>query len=189
LAYIQVLRCRIVSEKLPKIPLFGPSLIHQLRRLGSQQHPEIGALLTSFLTWGSENNLAEKYLDITGGFNGCNISGVKNWQTLAALWANALPCNKKNLESRTQLDAPASGGDPLLLYKILHLLFFPLVRNLCAIRLENRKIYQRGLDAGRLECQSLRSRECLTNPFRTLSLCFWVIGKTPGLISCNNFVK
>ena len=36
---------------------------------------------------------------------------------------------KKSLESRTQLDEPvecASGGDPLLLYKILHLLFFPL---------------------------------------------------------------
>jgi hypothetical protein len=29
----------------------------------------------------------------------------------------------------------------------------------------------------------------LTNPFRTLSFCFGVIGKTPGLISRNNFVK
>jgi len=38
---------------------------------------------------------------------------------------------RKNLDSRTQLDEPAeraSGGDPLLLYRILHLLFFPLVR-------------------------------------------------------------
>jgi len=38
---------------------------------------------------------------------------------------------RKNLESRMQLDEPGectSGGDPLLLYKILHLLFFPLVR-------------------------------------------------------------
>jgi len=38
-------------------------------------------------------------------------------------------CNKKNLESRTQVDEPvewASGGDPLLLYKILHLLFILL---------------------------------------------------------------
>jgi hypothetical protein len=35
---------------------------------------------------------------------------------------------EKNLESRTQLDEPdecASGGDPLLLYKILHLPVFP----------------------------------------------------------------
>jgi hypothetical protein len=33
----------------------------------------------------------------------------------------------KNFDSRTQVDEPvewASGGDPLLLYKILHLLFF-----------------------------------------------------------------
>jgi hypothetical protein len=42
----------------------------------------------------------------------------------------ALLCNKKNLESGTQLDEPvecASGSDPLLVYKILHLLFFPLL--------------------------------------------------------------
>ena len=29
----------------------------------------------------------------------------------------------------------------------------------------------------------------LTNPFRILSFCFGVIGKTPGLVSCNNFVE
>jgi len=49
---------------------------------------------------------------------------------------------RKNLESRTQLDEPvecASGGDPLLLYKIPNLLFFPLVWILCALRLESRK--------------------------------------------------
>jgi hypothetical protein len=49
---------------------------------------------------------------------------------------------EKNLDSRTQLDEPvecASGGDPLILYKILHLLFFPVVRILCALRLESRK--------------------------------------------------
>jgi hypothetical protein len=34
-----------------------------------------------------------------------------------------------------------------------------------------------------LEFQFLRPTECLTNPFRTLSLCFGVIGKIPGLIS------
>ena len=32
----RLLRGRTVSEKLPEIPLFGPSLIHQLRLLGSQ---------------------------------------------------------------------------------------------------------------------------------------------------------
>jgi len=40
-----------------------------------------------------------------------------------------------------------------------------------------------------LEFQFLRPRGCLTNPFRSLSLCFGVIGKTSGLISRNNFVK
>jgi hypothetical protein len=72
---------------------------------------------------------------------GLTFLGVKNWQILAALWADALLCNKKNLDSRTQLDEPDSGGDPLPLYKILHLLFFPLVRVLCALRLESRKNY------------------------------------------------
>ena len=33
----------------------------------------------------------------------------------------------------------ASAGDPLLFYKILHLLFFPPVRILCALLLESRK--------------------------------------------------
>jgi len=100
---------------------------------------------------------------------------------------------RKNLESRSQLDVPvecAPGGDPLVLYKILHLLFFLLVQILCALRLESRKKnYQLGLDAGPLEFQFLRPRGCLTNPFRTLSLCFGVTGKTPSLISPNNFVN
>ena len=56
-----------------------------------------------------------------------------------------------------------------------------------ALRVE--KNYQHGLDAGPLEFQFLRPSVCLTNPFRTLWLCFGVIGKTPGLISRNNFVK
>jgi len=56
-----------------------------------------------------------------------------------------------------------------------------------ALRVE--KNYQHGLDAGPLDFQFLRPSGCLTNPFRTLSLCFGVIGKTPGLISRNNFVK
>ena len=43
-----------VSGKLLKIPLFGPSLIHQLQ-LGSQQYSQSGVLLTSFSAWGTEN--------------------------------------------------------------------------------------------------------------------------------------
>jgi len=61
------LRGRTVSEKLPKIPLFGPSLINQLRLLGSQQHPQGGVLLTSFSTWGTENILTEINLESTEG--------------------------------------------------------------------------------------------------------------------------
>ena len=63
----RLLRGPTISEKLPKIPLFGPSLIHQLRLLGSQQHPQSGVLLTSFSTWGTENSLAEINLESTGG--------------------------------------------------------------------------------------------------------------------------
>jgi len=91
-----------------------------------------------------------------------------------------------------KLDEPdecASGSDLLLLYKIPHLMFLPLVLILCALRLESRKNYQHGLDVGPLEFQFLRPTGCLTNLFRTLSLCFGVTGKTPGLISRNNADK
>jgi hypothetical protein len=54
-----------VSEKLPKIPLFALCLIHRLRLLKSQQHPQNEVLLTSFSTWGTENSLAEINLDST----------------------------------------------------------------------------------------------------------------------------
>jgi hypothetical protein len=56
-------------------------------------------------------------------------------------------------------------------------------------KLEGRKNYQYGLDGGPMEFQFLQLRGCLTNPFRILPLYFGVIGKTPGLISHNNFVK
>jgi hypothetical protein len=59
-----------VSEKLPKICLFGPSLVHQLQLFGSQQHPQSGVLLTSFSTWGTENSLVEINLETTGGDKG-----------------------------------------------------------------------------------------------------------------------
>jgi len=54
-----------VSEELLKIPLFGPSLIHELQLLGTQQHPWSGVLLTSFSTW-TEISLAEINLESTG---------------------------------------------------------------------------------------------------------------------------
>jgi hypothetical protein len=57
----------------------------------------------------------------------------------------------------------------------------------CALRVE--KSYEHVLDVGLAEFQFLRPRGCLTNPFIILSLCFGIIGKTPGLISHNNFVN
>jgi len=63
----RLLRGRTVSEKLLKIPLFGPSLIHQLWLLGSRQHLQSGVLLTSFSTWGAENSLAEINVESMGG--------------------------------------------------------------------------------------------------------------------------
>jgi len=68
------LRGRTFSEKLPKIPLFGPSLIPQLRLLVSQKYPQSGVLLTSFSTWGTENSLAEVNLESTAVIKDCNIS-------------------------------------------------------------------------------------------------------------------
>jgi hypothetical protein len=55
---------------------------------------------------------------------------------------------RKKLVSRTQLDEPAEcvlGGDTLLLYKILHLLYFPPLRILCTLCLGSRKNYQHDL--------------------------------------------
>jgi hypothetical protein len=185
------LRGRTVFEKLSKIPLFGPSLIHQVRLLGFQQHPQSGVLLTLFSTWGTENSLAEINMESTRAIKGCNIfwgSKISKQLQLCGR-AHCRATRKKTLESKTQLDEPvecASEGDPLLLYKILHLLFFPPVRILCALRLESRKNDQHGLDAGPLEFQFLRPSEYLTNPFR---LCFGVIAKTPDLTSRNNVVK
>ena len=58
------------SEKLLKIPLFGPSLIHQLWHLGSQHHPQSGVLLNSSSNWRTENSLAKMNLESTGGDKG-----------------------------------------------------------------------------------------------------------------------
>jgi len=65
--HIHRLLCGLtLSEKLLKIPLFAPSLIHKLWPLGSQQHSQSRVLLTSFSTWGTENSLAEINLESTG---------------------------------------------------------------------------------------------------------------------------
>ena len=55
----RLLRRRTFSEKLSKFLIFGPSLIRQLRRLGSQHNPKRVVLLNSFSTWGTENSLGK----------------------------------------------------------------------------------------------------------------------------------
>ena len=56
----------------------------------------------------------------------------------------------------------------------------------CTFRVK--KNYKHGLDAGPLEFRFLWRWGCLTNTFRTLLLCSGIIGKTPRLISRDNFV-
>jgi hypothetical protein len=68
--------------------------------------------------------------------------GSKIGQQLQLCGRAHYSATRKNLESRTQLDEPAecaSGGDPLLLYEIMHLLFFPLVQFFCALHIESWK--------------------------------------------------
>jgi hypothetical protein len=59
--------CAVVQflKRCRKIPPLGPSLSHQLGLLGSQQHPQNGVPLTSFSTWGTENNLPGMNLEST----------------------------------------------------------------------------------------------------------------------------
>jgi len=66
-----------------------------------------------------------------GGGGDKVLFGSKLGKTLQLYGRAHYRTGRKNLESRTQLDVPVecdTGGDLLLHYKILHLLFFPLVR-------------------------------------------------------------
>ena len=107
-------------------------------------------------------------------------------------WAH-YRATRKNLQSRTQMDEPnecASGGNPLLhLCKILHLLFFPLVRILCALRLESRKTNTNVVLMQDLWNFGFFGGGDVSPTHSELSLCFGVIGKKTRLISCDDFVK
>jgi hypothetical protein len=73
---------------------------------------------------------------------GCNIFGSKTGKHLQIFGMAHYRATRKNFESRTQQDEPdecAAGGDPLLLYKVQLLLFFPLVGILCALALRVEK--------------------------------------------------
>jgi hypothetical protein len=72
------------------------------------------------------------------------LGGQKLANTCSFEGGSIIVQQEKNLDSRTQLDEPVecvSGDDPLILYRIQNLLFFPLVRILCALHLKSRKIY------------------------------------------------
>jgi len=118
---------------------------------------------------------------------------VKNWQTLAALWAGTLSCNKKKI-SRAECSwtNPLNAPQEAIHYSFIkfYIYCFSLWYKFFVhyvLRVE--KNYQHGLDARPLEFQFLRPRGCLTNSFTTVSLYFRVIGKTSGLISHKNSVK
>jgi len=124
---------------------------------------------------------------------GCNIFfGSKSGKHSELCGRPHYHATRKNLKSRTLLDQPdecPSGGNPLLIHKILHLQFSLLVWIVCVLCFTSKKNYQHGLDVGPFEFQFLWVWGFLTNLFRTLLLCFGVIGKTPCLISRTNFVK
>jgi hypothetical protein len=77
---------------------------------------------------------------------GCNVFMGQQLAYTSALWAGgragalSFLGRKKTHESRRSWTNPlecVSGGDPLLVNKILHLPFFPSVRILCELCLES----------------------------------------------------
>jgi hypothetical protein len=93
------LRSRTVSENLLKIPLFGPSLNHHLRLLGSEKHPQIGVFLSLFSTWGAENNLAEIDLKSTEGDKGFqHLFGSKIGKHFQLCWRVHYRATRKSRE-------------------------------------------------------------------------------------------
>jgi hypothetical protein len=101
--------------------------------------------------------------------------------------------HEKNLESRRSWMNPLNMLQEAILCSFIKLriyCFFLLYEFFVnyALRVEEKSINM-FLMRDVLEFQFLRPRGCVTDPFRTLSLCFGVTGKTPDLIPRNNFVK
>jgi hypothetical protein len=86
------------------------TLIHQLRFLGSQQHPSSGVLLTSYSTWETENCLAKLDLESTGGDKVLWLFGRSKISKHLQLCGRAkYRATSKNVESRN----PLSGSEEL----------------------------------------------------------------------------
>jgi hypothetical protein len=163
MAYIcRLLRGRTVSEKLPKIPLFGPSLIHQLRLLVSQQHPQSGVLLTSFSTWGTENSLAEINLESTGSDKEFNICLGKNLaNTCSFVGRRIIMQQEKISRGKRSWTNPLNALQEAINYSFIKFCIYCFslwYEFFVHYTLRVEKIYQHGLDAGPLEIQFLRPR-------------------------------
>jgi hypothetical protein len=94
---------------------------------------------------------------------------------------------EKNLEIRTQLNEPvecASGGDPLLLYKILPLLYEFFVHY--ALRVENLSTWSW---CGTFEISVSSTERMSHQPIQKSVALFRGHRQTPGIISRNNSVK
>ena len=138
--------------------------------------------------------MAEINLDSTGVIKGCNIFlGQKLANTCSFVGGRIIVQQEKISTAERSWTNPLNALQEVIHYSFIKLciyrfsLWYEFFVHY-ALRVE-KKNYQHGLDMGPLEFPYLRPRGCLTNPFRTPSLCFGVIGKTPGLISRINFVK
>jgi hypothetical protein len=81
-----------MSEKLLKISLFGPSVIHQVWTF--QSSSKGSSFNLTFILGNIIYSDGDKSGDY-GGDKDCNIFGVQNCQTLATLLAGAVSWNKK----------------------------------------------------------------------------------------------
>jgi len=123
---------------------------------------------------------------------GCNIFWGQIWQTLALLSGRIFVQQKKISKAGRNWTNPLNALQEAIHYSFMKFCIycFALLHEFFLhYPLKVKKNYKHVLDAGPLEFQFLRRRGYLTKPFRTLSLCIGVKGKTPGLNSCKNVAK
>jgi hypothetical protein len=128
-----------------------------------------------------------------GGEKGCNsFLGKKLANTCSFVGRHIIVQQEKISRTERSWTNPVNAHQEAIHYSLIKFCIYCFslwYQFLMYYALRVEKNYQHGLDVGPLEFQFLQQRGCLTNPFRPLSLCFGVIGKTTGLICCNNFVK
>jgi len=151
----RLLRGRTVSEKLSKIPLFGPSSVTASWISATSAK---WSLLTSFSTWRTENSLAEINLARTvGGLKFVTFLGSKLANTCSIVGGQTIVQQEKISRAEHSWTNPLNALQEAIHY------FFIKFRIYCfpvwyeffvhyALRVE--KNYQLGLDAGPLVCVS-----------------------------------